>query len=176
MGPQTKAAIEAAMGVEAPLVAMRRARGCRCFAAWKEAAAAGYGWVSSGPEWIGELGLEIRPPAGEAYVWNCVTLPPHRRQGIFRSLLIQVVATAREEGISRLWIGSVDGVGDPAVLQAGFVPVLSFRVITLGGWRWLGVQAASNATPELVAAARASLGAGRPLRSGIRRVPVRRAH
>jgi GNAT superfamily N-acetyltransferase len=170
------AAVEAAMGAEAPLVGLRLARGCRCFAARKGGATAGYGWLSSGPEWIGELGLEIRPPAGEAYVWNCVTLPQHRRQGIFRSLLIHVAARARAEGISRLWIGSVDPVGEPALLQAGFVPVLSLRVLTLGGWRWLGVRAAPASAPELVSAAHAALGTGRPLRSGVRRVPPHRVH
>jgi GNAT superfamily N-acetyltransferase len=164
------------MGDEAPLVAVRLARGCRCFAAWQGEVAAGYGWLSSGAEWIGELGLEIRPGAGEAYIWNCVTMAAHRRQGIFGALLVGIACAAREEGISRLWIGSVDRVGEPAVVRAGFVRALDFRVVTLGGWRWLAVEAAPDAGGELVAAARSSLGAGGPLTTGIRRAPARRVH
>src|SRR5207253_2901168 len=57
--------IETAMGHEADLVAARFARGCRCFAVISDGAIAGYGWLSTGPEWVGELQLEIRPGAGE---------------------------------------------------------------------------------------------------------------
>ena len=78
------------MGPEGDLVAARLARGCRCFAVWMDGQVAGYGWLSTGPEWIGELGLEIRPPVGEAYIWNCVTLPAHRLRGKdLRLLLLQ---------------------------------------------------------------------------------------
>ena len=50
----------AAMGEEGRLVAPRRARGCRCFAAWTGEDVVAYGWLAGGAEWIGEIGLEIR--------------------------------------------------------------------------------------------------------------------
>jgi hypothetical protein len=134
-----------------------------------------YGWVSTGPEWIGELGLEIRPAAGEAYVWNCVTVPSHRYRGCFRALLVHLTRTAREEGVPRLWIGSLEGGADRAIAGTGFQPVLRFRVIDLLGLSWLSVTGVDSAGPQAVAEALRSLGTGpSPLRQGLRRAGRRR--
>jgi GNAT superfamily N-acetyltransferase len=164
------------MADEGDLVAPRLQRGCRCFVARWGGEVAGYGWLSTGAEWIGEVGLEIRPGPGETYVWNCVTLPAHRLRGCFRTLLLHLTATARREGLSRLWIGSVDGGAEAALVGAGFRPVLRILVVDLPGIRWLAVRGVAGAGPALVAAAHESLGAGRGrLRSGLRR-PRRRRH
>ena len=108
------------MGHEGDLVATRLARGCRCFAAWRDDAVAGYAWLSGGPEWIGEVGLEIQPGPGEAYIWNCVTLPPYRRQGVFRDLVAHLCEVAEGEGLSRLWIGGLEGTAEAALPPLGF--------------------------------------------------------
>jgi GNAT superfamily N-acetyltransferase len=158
------------MAEEGDMVPVRLGRGCRCFVALRDEEVVGYGWLSTGPEWIGELGLEIRPTAGEAYVWNCVTLMPHRRQGIFRTLLVFITAQARKEGLVRLWIGSVEDVGEQAVAGAGFVPVLNFAIVPLRWLRWLTVRPLEGAAPELVAAAmRALTVSGRMHRARSRR-------
>jgi GNAT superfamily N-acetyltransferase len=163
------------MGPEGDLVALRFARGCRCFALHLEGEVAGYGWLSAGPEWMGELSAEIRPPPGEAYLWNCVTLPGHRRRGFFRALLVGVLQAAAREGTRRLWLGSVDGLGENAVAAAGFVPVLRLRVLDLPGLSWISVRPAEEADPPTVEDALRALGEGRTLRSGPRR-PRRRRH
>ena len=134
------------MGSEADLVKPRFGRGCRCFAVVIDGGIAGYGWLSTGPEWIGELQLEIRPRAGEAYVWNCTTLEPHRRQGIFRSLLTGISTFARQDGLRRLWIGSVAIPAEKAVAPSGFRPALRFRSLTLVGFHLMSV---SDADPAL---------------------------
>jgi hypothetical protein len=175
VGFDAVAAVERAMGPEAPLAGLRLGRGCRCFATWMGDEVAGYGWLSTGSEWIGELGLEIRLPAGEAYVWNCVTLPAHRLRGCFRTLLLNVIAITSRESLGRLWIGSVDGGAESAVLGAGFAPVLNLNVITFGGLSWLAVRPATGADSETVAAALRSLGGAGALRSGLRRAQ-RRIH
>ena len=162
----------AAMGPEGDLVALRFERGCRCFGAWSASQVVSYGWLSSGPEWIGELGLQIRPGPGEAYVWNCVTLPEHRRQGVFRSLLRCVMAAAAAEGLRRLWIGSVEDYADRAIVEAGFKPVLRFRSRTLAGLRRLTVEAAGDAEPALVDAGLSAI--SHPLGAGVLRVKTRR--
>ena len=173
--PGSADGLAAAMGDEGDLVELRLERGCRCFASLAEGEVVAYGWVSTGTEWIGELGLEIRPPADEAYVWNCVTLPAHRLRGYFAALLRHVTRTAREEGVRRLWIGSVDGGAERALVGAGFRPVLRFGVSSLLGLRWLSVRGADGADPRTVAEALASLGTGRgPLRPGLRRATRRR--
>ena len=119
------------MGAEGDLAETRLARGCRCFAIWVDGTLGGYGWLSTGPEWIGELQLEISPRPGEAYIWNCVTVPAQRRKGIFRSLLLGISEHMRKEGLQRLWIGSVDIPAETALGPAGFTPVLHFTVLHL---------------------------------------------
>jgi hypothetical protein len=163
------------MGDEGDLVRLRLERGCRCFVGGVSGALVAYGWLSTGAEWIGELGLEIRPGPGEAYLWNCVTLRGHRLRGCFRSLLLQVVRAMREEGLMRLWIGSVDGGAERAVADAGFRPVLRLATTSLLGLRWLSVSDAAGAEPPTVAQALATLGPPPgPLRSGPRRARHRR--
>jgi GNAT superfamily N-acetyltransferase len=168
------AEVAAAMGEEGDLVPLRLARGCRCFAVRLDDQLAAYGWLSTGPEWIGELGLEIRPAVAEAYIWNCVTLPAHRRRGLFRTLLSALVRQAGGEGLSRLWIGSVDRAGEASVAGAGFSPVLHLHVLDLPGLRWISVTAAEGVDAVSVDQALESLGDGGRLRAGPRRRLLRR--
>ncbi len=154
------APLVAAMGADGDLAAVRLDRGCRAFGGWKEDALVAFGWVSTGAEWIGELGLEIRPGPGEAYIWNCVTLEPHRRQGYFQALVRCIAAQAHAEGLSRLWIGSIDAVGTSALRAAGWTPVLRFTIRTLPWFRRLAVWSDEEAEPDLVRACRRALYAG----------------
>lgn len=144
------------MGGEGDLVARRLARGCRCFVVSLDGAIAGYGWLSTASEWIGELQLEISPRPGEGYIWNCVTLAEHRRKGIFRSLLLGISETARTEGMRRLWIGTVAIPAEKALEPSGFRPALRFGVLRFAGLNSMQVTAAGE-TP-LVADASAVLG------------------
>jgi len=113
----------------------------------------GYGWLSAKPEWIGEVGLEITPAPGEAYIWNCVTLAPHRRKGVFRSVVTALVVQAGSEGMRKLWIASVGELARNSLEQAGFVRVMRFDTGTRLGIRWLRVRAAEGADATLLAAA-----------------------
>jgi GNAT superfamily N-acetyltransferase len=155
------------MGPDGNLVSVRLARGCRCFAAWLGDELVGYGWLSRGPEWIGEVELQISPGTGEAYIWNCVTLPAHRRKGVFRTLLSSISAQARGEGLARLWVGSVAIPAEKAMGPSGFQPALRLDSTVIRGMRWLKVMRAEGANPSLVEAARQVLSVGRrPLRLG----------
>ncbi|HET9410773.1 MAG TPA: GNAT family N-acetyltransferase, partial [Candidatus Dormibacteraeota bacterium] len=136
----------------------RLARGCRCFAVVHRGTLVAYGWLSAQPEWIGELGLEIAPTAGEAYVWNCVTLPAHRRQGRYRALVEGIVARARAEGMTRLWIGSIEDPAEKADADAGFRPVVHFTVARVGRLRWIRARPAPEARGGLAEEARRRLG------------------
>ena len=141
------------MGAEGELVATRMARGCRGFVARVEGEVAGYGWLSTRPEWIGELQLEIVPRAGEGYIWNCVTLPEHRRKGIFRTLLIAIPAVMRREGMRRSWIGSVAIPAEDAVGSAGFAAALQFTAITHADLIWISVKRPVDGDASLSTAA-----------------------
>ncbi|HEY4888772.1 MAG TPA: GNAT family N-acetyltransferase [Candidatus Dormibacteraeota bacterium] len=147
-----------AMGPEGDLVALRLARGCRCFGAWVGDEVAGYGWLSTKPEWIGELELEIAPGFGEGYIWNCFTLEQHRRRGALRGLLAEIRSRAGAEGLSRLWIGSVAIPAEKAFGLGGFTPALVFATEVIAGYRWLQVRSAAGADPALVEAAHRVLG------------------
>ena len=154
------------MGDEGDLVAPRLARGCRCFVVSVDGAIAGYGWLSTGPEWIGELQLEIRPQPGEGYIWNCVTLAEHRRKGVFASLLVGICEVARGEGLKRLWIGSVAIPAERAVAPSGFRPVLrftSYRAVRVYAVRVHAIE------PRLADEARSRLN----IRSPFRLAPIR---
>ncbi|TMF35071.1 MAG: GNAT family N-acetyltransferase [Chloroflexi bacterium] len=159
--------IEAAMGSEADLVALRFARGCRCFAVIVDGGVAGYGWLSIGPEWIGELQLEIRPSAGEGYIWNCSTVREHRRRGIFRALLVGISEIAFREGIRRLWIGSVAIPAERAVEPSGFQATLHFTTLSFAGLHCMNVTPSTNASLKLISSGREALGSReQPLRLG----------
>ncbi len=141
------------MGLERELIALRLARGCRCFAAWNEGSIAGYGWLSTKPEWVGEIQLEIKPRAGEGYIWNCVTVPAHRRKRTFRSILTGIAAVARGEGMTRLWLGTIAIPAEKAVGPSGFKPALHFDALTSAGLHWMRVTSAPNASPTLISEA-----------------------
>jgi GNAT superfamily N-acetyltransferase len=165
------------MGPEGDRVAARLQRGCRCFAAGIGSEVAGYGWVSTAPEWIGELQLEITPPRGEAYIWNCVTLPAHRQKGVFGALLKAIKAQLKSDGLNRVWIGSAEDPAEKAVLAAGFAPVLWIGATSRWGFRWLRIRPAYKADPHLAGAASTALRSrGVPFGSGfyLRRAESRR--
>ncbi|HKW07320.1 MAG TPA: GNAT family N-acetyltransferase [Candidatus Dormibacteraeota bacterium] len=134
------------MAADGDLVASRLERGCLCYAVWIDGAVAGFGWLSRGPEWIGELQLEIKPREREAYIWNCVTVPEHRRRGVFRSLVVGMSAAARRLGANRVWIGSVDIPAARALPPLGFRPALYFTATTIAGLHLMRVSRPNDAS------------------------------
>ena len=153
------------MGPDGDLVAPRLARGCLCFAVWIEGAVGGYSWLSTGPEWIGELQLEIRPREREAYIWNCVTVPEHRRRGVFRSLVVGTSAAARRLGARRLWIGSVDIPAEKALAPIGFRPALYFNAATIVGLHLMRVSRSVDAALAAHGSAVVGVGPGLVVRA-----------
>ncbi len=177
--PGSAAPLVTAMGDEGDLVDLRLGRGCRCFAAFADDEVTAYGWLSSGPEWVGEIRLEIGPARGEAYVWNCLTLPAHRRRGLFTAVVTRMTTLVQAEGLQRLWIASGGGA-EKALPGAGYRPVLQLGESPLGaaGLRLVRATAVAGCERELVTAARRALAvAGRPLGpSSVSRRPAWRRH
>jgi GNAT superfamily N-acetyltransferase len=129
---------------------------------------AGYGWLSTGPEWIGELQLDIRPGPGEGYVWDCATLPEHRRKGIFKALLSGISNLVNVTGLRRLWIGSVAIPAERSVGPSGFRPALRFSTWRLGPSHVLWTRASPEADLKLISDARVVLGShDAPVRLGM---------
>jgi hypothetical protein len=159
------------MGPDGELVAGRFERGCRCLAAWTGGRVIAYAWLSTGPEWVGELSCRIRPGPAEAYVWNCVTAPPYRRQRLYTALLGEAAGYFCQEGLTRLWVVTLDDVpyAGRGVAAAGFKPALTLSARRFGTMQLFWASAPLGADRALSSSARRVVGG---LRLGRRPGPV----
>lgn len=152
--------VAAAMGLDGVAdVIERLAAGRRCFVARVDGAVAAYGWVSRGEERIGELERPFHMAAGEAYIWDCATLPPYRGKGLYGALLSHMVAALREDGVQRIWIGASLG-NQPSVrgfASAGFQPVITLTYLRVLRFHGVWIRDAPNAPPALTRDVRAAL-------------------
>lgn len=100
-------ALAAAMGVPSTaLIRQRMQSGRRCFGLEVAGQIAAYGWVTRGPEHVGELEREFRLRDAEAYIWDCATLPAWRGRRCYTALLSQLIRQLRREGVRCIWIGA----------------------------------------------------------------------
>lgn len=163
-----EAALAQAMAMTGPAEIRRRlAAGSRCFVALsggelsgeRAGEIAGYGWVSRGAERIGELERWLRMQPDEAYIWDCATMPPYRRRGVYAALLRHMVSVLRADGVRRVWIGAARD-NHPSLrgfARAGFHPVAGVVYRRALGLRSFRLIAERDASPALVAAARRAL-------------------
>jgi ribosomal protein S18 acetylase RimI-like enzyme len=171
--PEDAGPLAAAMGLPDPQALERRFDGGRrCFVAWDGTQIASYGWVSQGRESVGEMERTFHMQSGEAYIWDCVTLPQYRGRGLYSALLGSMLAELRGAGVGRVWIGaSLDN--QPSIkgfARAGFQPVIEMTYLRLLGLRCDWVRRCPGASTHLAAAARRMIGGERafgPLTIGI---------
>src|SRR5215467_896189 len=157
VGGAEAAALAVAMEVPESEVVGRLLRGCRVFAAWQGDEIASYCWISAHREHVGELARDLSLPAGESYVWDCATVPQHRGQGLYRSLLRRIAETLAGEGQRRVWIGatSTNEVSNRTFATVGFLLAASIVSLRLAGHGVIvRLRGARGADPALVAAAR----------------------
>ena len=110
--------------------------GRHCYAMWFHGHPAAYGWISFHEEHIGELNLRVRLLAGEAYIWDCVTLPAYREKYLYSALLSSILEELRAEHYCRAWIGAdlENVVSQKGMARAGFHHVADLairRVLTM---------------------------------------------
>lgn len=153
-------ALAGAMGLaDVAVVVDRLAVGSRCFVARVATEIAAYGWVSEVVESIGELERPFHMQPGEAYIWDCATLPKYRRQGLYSSLLYTMSTALQREGTRRLWIGASRG-NRPSLsgmASVGFQPVIKMAYVRLLGFRHVWVSDYPNASPRVAVQARRGL-------------------
>jgi hypothetical protein len=130
--------------------------GRSCYTAWVEGQIAAYGWVSFTEEMIGELNLRLRLLPGEAYIWDCATLPAFRQKRLFSALLVYMVKELQAEPLCRLWIGAdLDNVASQrGIARAGFRRVADLVVARVLGLRQVWVQSWPGVPESVVAEAR----------------------
>ncbi|MFL5732833.1 MAG: GNAT family N-acetyltransferase [Chloroflexia bacterium] len=165
VAPRREAVFSEARAVDAPQLALvmgwpvpgplqrRLASGRRCFVAYVQSSLAAYGWVSYGQERVGELERRFHMLEGEAYIWECVTLPEYRGQRLFSALLSHMQAALRAEGrVPRIWIGSglANRPSVQGIVNAGFQPVLWLVYLRLFGVHAIWVVPFSGASPPVV--------------------------
>ncbi len=149
--------LAAAMGPGSlPEIEKRFAAGRKCYADWMGGEIASYGWVSYDEEMVGELNLRIRLVPGEAYIWDCATLPPYRNRHLYSALLSQVLHELKTQKISRVWIGAdLDNLpSQRGIARAGFHHVANMLVERFIALRMVWLQAAPDVPEPLVAEAR----------------------
>ena len=133
--------------------------GSKCFAARVGGKIVTYGWVSWGKECIGEFERSLRMQPHEAYVWDCATLPPYRRQGLYSALLRYIASALHKQGVRRLWI-CASLSNRPSIrgfAAAGFRPAirLTYLRVLMASGVW--VRDEPDASPGLAADARRAL-------------------
>jgi ribosomal protein S18 acetylase RimI-like enzyme len=127
-------------------------RGKRCFVGLVEGKLACWGWVSHEDEWIGEMKVTFRLEEGEAYIWDCVTLPDFRRQGLFSALINHMARDLQKEGMVRVWIGS-NLENQPSIKgfkKAGYQPVMLVLFVQVLGMRFFKFRRLTAAPEDLV--------------------------
>ncbi len=109
-------------------VARRFDAGKHCYTGIVDGRIATYGWVTFDKELIGELRLHIRLRQGEAYIWDCVTLPAYRGLRLYPALLWYIIEDLRSQGLRRIWIGAdIDNLPSQVGMKlCGFHPVADF--------------------------------------------------
>jgi GNAT superfamily N-acetyltransferase len=174
VGPERAAEVACAMGQAEPDPVVERLRsGRRCYAAWAEGQMAAYGWVSFEREGIGEHGLEVRLLPGEAYIWDCVTLPAYRRKRLYSALLSSLLGWLRAQGLCRAWIGAdrENVASQEGMARAGFHPLADLAEAPLLGLRLVWLHPRPGVPPALLKEVRRAFLAGRrwvlfPARAG----------
>ena len=119
--------LAAAMGLDDPAPVLQRfQRGCHCYIARNADRLVAYGWITFDEELIGGLNLRVRLLPGEAYIWDCATLPAYRGQHLYPALLAHMQRELQSAGFRRIWIG-MDADNRPSQLgiaRAGFQHIL----------------------------------------------------
>ena len=115
------------MGFASPEPVLQRLQaGKACYIARVSGRLVAYGWITYDQEEIGELGLKVCIQPGEAYIWDCGTIPPYRGQRLYASLLSYMLGELQSAGLRRIWIGT-DSDNLPSqggMALAGFLPIL----------------------------------------------------
>ena len=118
-----------AMGLDSNEEVLRRFdAGKQCYTGIVDGVIATYGWVTYDKELIGELRLHIQLSQGEAYIWDCATLPEYRGLRLYPALLWYIIEVLRSQGLKQIWIGAdSDNLPSQVGMKlCGFHPIADF--------------------------------------------------
>lgn len=148
----------ASLSISLPLteITKRLESGRQCYAAWVNGQVAAYGWVSFEDEYIGELNLRVKLLLGEAYIWDCATLPAFREKLLYSALLTYILSELRAQNLRRAWIGAdLDNVpSQKGIARAGFQHVADLVIERVLAMRQVWVAGSPDVPESIVAEAR----------------------
>jgi ribosomal protein S18 acetylase RimI-like enzyme len=160
VGPEAVQELAQAMELDNPKVLLQRFdNGRHCYVGRFEGAIVTYGWVTFDREEIGELNLSIQLKAGEAYIWNCATLPAYRGRRFYPALLVHIIGELQRQGLHRIWIGT-DSDNLPSqigMVIAGFQPIGEIVISRVRTKRRAWMRGRPGALEQLVKDARYAL-------------------
>lgn len=141
----------------------RQLAGHRSYLARVRGEPVAFGWSAHRTAEIGELGVTLQLSDDERYLWDFVTLPDWRGQGIYARMLQTIVAI--ESDAERFWIGHDLGNRASArgILKAGFQPVNALYLLADGSPLLYAYPEASGRPPVLERAQAAADLLGIPL-------------
>lgn len=156
IGPTDVAALAVAMNLPSlDLIEQRLQNKRRCFSLKIDDQIVCYGWVTHGPENVGELERRFYLLDEEAYIWHCGTVPVWREQRCYSALLSHLICQLHDEGVPRIWIGA-SRLNQPSIqgfVNAGFQPVLDVTYRRFFRLTFLWLHQAMTETRPLIAAA-----------------------
>jgi hypothetical protein len=164
VGSEAAPSLTEAMGPGSPEEVLRRFDvGKHCYTGNVDGVLATYGWVTFDEELIGELRLHIRLLPGEAYIWDCATLPEYRGLRLYPSLLWYIIGELRSQGLRRIWIGAdADNLPSQVGMRlCGFQPIADFVLDYVLALHSFWIRGHSGAPELLVEDARRALLGGR---------------
>lgn len=137
-------------------ITTRLESGRQCYAAWADGQIAAYGWVSFMEEDIGELNLRIKLVPGEAYIWDCATLPAFREKLLYSGLLLYILGELRAQNLCRAWIGADHDnlASQKGMIRAGFQHVADLVIERVLAMRQVWVVGLPDVPESIVAEAR----------------------
>ncbi|HEY1353279.1 MAG TPA: GNAT family N-acetyltransferase [Ktedonobacteraceae bacterium] len=160
VGPEAAGELASVMGFADPAaVSQRFDLGRHCYIGRCEGQPVTYGWITFDEEVIGGLDLHVRLLPGEAYIWDCATLPAYRSQGLYPALLAWMQRELQRTGYQRIWIGMDAGnlPSQVGVARAGFQHVVDILQVRNAPARTFLARPAPGALQKDVLAARYAL-------------------
>ncbi|MCI0550318.1 MAG: GNAT family N-acetyltransferase [Anaerolineae bacterium] len=157
VGPESITELASVMSaINSAEMVKRFETGRRCYVAKVDNKITTYGWVSFNEEFIGELNLRLRLLPGEAYIWDCATLPSFQRNHLYSALLTYILMDLSTGQLQRVWIGAdLDNVASQrGIARAGFQYVADLVVVRVLALRQVWVQGRPDVPESLVAEAR----------------------
>ena len=164
VGSEVASSLAQAMGLGSPEEVLKRFdAGKHCYTGNVDGVVATYGWVTFDEELIGELRLHIQLSPGEAYVWDCATLPKYRGLRLYPSLLWYIIGELRSQDVRRIWIGAdADNLPSQVGMRlCGFHPIADFVLDYALALHSFWIRGHSGAPEQLVEDARRALLGGR---------------